>query len=70
MQSYIADSTLAALAKEAKDRDIFLICYEGEDKSCHRKLLLKIAKEEFGADIDPTSFKPEAAKSSSLALLS
>lgn len=56
---------LAALAKEAKDKDIFLICYEGEDKPCHRKLLLKIAKEEFDADIDPTPFKPESTKSSS-----
>ncbi len=56
---------LASLAEESRHKDIFLICYEGEDKPCHRKLLLKIAKEKFAADIDPTPFRPESTKSSS-----
>jgi len=49
---------LRDLAERAKTRDIFLICYEGYDKPCHRKLLLEIAKEQFGALVDPTPFVP------------
>ena len=51
---------LKSLAERAKTRDIFLICYEGYDKPCHRKLLLEIAKEQFGALVDPTPFVPAA----------
>jgi uncharacterized protein YeaO (DUF488 family) len=49
---------LKALAERAKTRDIFLICYEGYDKPCHRKLLLQIAEEEFGAPVDASPFVP------------
>jgi len=49
---------LAQLAERAKTRDVFLICYEGNDKPCHRRLLLKIAEEEFGAPVDPSPFVP------------
>jgi uncharacterized protein YeaO (DUF488 family) len=49
---------LQALAERAKTRDIFLICYEGYDKPCHRKLLLQIAEEQFGALVDSTPFLP------------
>lgn len=49
---------LKDLAERAKARDIFLICYEGNDKPCHRKLLLKIAEEEYGAPVDYTAFVP------------
>ena len=49
---------LKQLAAESHERDIFLICYEGEDKPCHRKLLLQLAGEHFDANIDPTPFTP------------
>jgi hypothetical protein len=49
---------LKRLSEESRERDVFLICYEGEDKPCHRKLLLKIAEEEFGAEVDPSPFLP------------
>jgi hypothetical protein len=49
---------LKALAERAKTHDIFLICYERYDKPCHRKLLLQIAEEEFGAPVDPAPFAP------------
>ena len=49
---------LKALAERAKTHDVFLICYEGYDKPCHRKLLLQIAEEEFGALVDSTPFIP------------
>jgi uncharacterized protein YeaO (DUF488 family) len=52
---------LKELAERAKTRDVFLICYEGDDKPCHRKLLLQIAEEEFSAVVDPTPFRPGPA---------
>jgi uncharacterized protein YeaO (DUF488 family) len=51
---------LRDLAERAKRHDIFLICYEGYDKPCHRKLLLQIAEQEFSAPVDPTPFVPAA----------
>lgn len=53
-----AAARLKALAERAKTRDIFLICYEGYDKPCHRKLLLEIAREQFDALVDSTPFLP------------
>lgn len=49
---------LKALAEASSKKDIFLVCYEGEDKPCHRRLLLRIAKEEFGAQVDERPFVP------------
>jgi len=52
---------LKALAERAKTHDVFLICYEGYDKPCHRKLLLQIAEEEFGAHVNHALFLPPGA---------
>ena len=52
---------LKALAERAKTHDVFLICYEGYDKPCHRKLLLQIAEEEFGAHVNHVLFLPPGA---------
>ncbi len=49
---------LRALSEQAKSKDVFLICYEGDDKPCHRRLLLEIASEDLGAKVDPTPFLP------------
>jgi len=49
---------LRELAEQSRTRDIFLICYEAYDKPCHRKLLLRIAEEEFGAAVDYTPYLP------------
>ncbi len=49
---------LEALTEESRHRDVFLICYEGEDKPCHRKILLEIAQEAFDATIDSDPFVP------------
>jgi len=51
---------LKALAEEAKGKDIYLICYEGEEKPCHRKLLLKIAKQQFNAAVNEDLFQPKS----------
>src|SRR3989339_2272812 len=42
---------LERLSKESRNRDIYLICYEGPTKACHRRILLRIAEECFGAKI-------------------
>jgi uncharacterized protein YeaO (DUF488 family) len=55
-----ATARLKALSERARTRDVFLICYEAYDKPCHRKLLLRIAEEEFGALVDHTPFLPPA----------
>ena len=57
-----AMNRLKLLVEDAKDEDVYLICYEGEDKPCHRKLLLKIAKQQFNAQINEKAFQPEADK--------
>jgi uncharacterized protein YeaO (DUF488 family) len=49
---------LKDLAERAVTHDVFLICYEGYDKPCHRHLLLEIAKAEFGAPVDLSPFVP------------
>ncbi len=49
---------LRELSEKAKRKDIFLICYEGEDKPCHRRLLLQIASQDLGAVVDPTPYVP------------
>ena len=52
---------LRELAEHSRTKDVFLICYEAYDKPCHRKLLLRIAEEEFGAAVDHTPYLPPAA---------
>lgn len=54
-----AMARLRDLSKQARTHDAFLVCYEGYDKPCHRKLLLQIAEEYLGADVDPSPFRPE-----------
>ena len=57
-----AAERMKELAERARTHDVFLICYEGNDKPCHRKLLLKIAEEEFGAQVDESAFVPPAKR--------
>jgi uncharacterized protein YeaO (DUF488 family) len=56
-----ARARLQTLTEHAKARDVFLVCYEGYDKPCHRNLLLQIAEEEFGADVNRTPYLPQRA---------
>jgi uncharacterized protein YeaO (DUF488 family) len=53
-----AQARLRELAERSRTKDVFLICYESEGKPCHRKLLLRIAEEEFGAVVDPRPLVP------------
>ncbi len=54
-----AMARLRSLTETARSHDVFLVCYEGYDKPCHRKLLLQIAEEDLGADVDSSPFRPE-----------
>ena len=54
-----AMARLTDLSEQVRSRDVFLVCYEGYDKPCHRKLLLQIAEEDLGAEVDPTPFTVE-----------
>jgi len=58
-QSKPAMSRLRELAERARTHDVFLVCYEGYDKPCHRRLLLEIAEKELGAEVDNGPFLPE-----------
>ncbi len=44
--------TLKELCLWAEDEDVYLVCYEGSEKACHRRILLRICEEKFGADIE------------------
>lgn len=56
--SRAAMEKLRTIATRARSHDVFLICYEGYDKPCHRRLLLEIAEKEFGAVVDYAPFEP------------
>jgi len=49
---------LRELSERARDYDVYLVCYEGYDKPCHRHLLLEIAEEAFEAEVDRAPFLP------------
>lgn len=49
---------LRELAERSQTCDVFLICYEGNDKPCHRHLLLQIAKDEHDATVDSAPYQP------------
>lgn len=56
-----ATERLKKLSGRSRNKDIYLICYESDDKPCHRKLLLRIAETQFGATVDHTPFEPNTA---------
>ena len=60
-RNHKAMARLRDLSDQARTHDVFLVCYEGYDKPCHRKLLLKIAEEDLGADVDCSPFRPAKA---------
>jgi uncharacterized protein YeaO (DUF488 family) len=42
---------LEKISLRSKKEDVYLVCYEGPTKACHRRILLKIAEECFGAKV-------------------
>ena len=50
---------LEQLASRAEREDVYLVCYEGLTKACHRRILLRIAAEDFGAQVDVEGREPK-----------
>ncbi len=42
---------LQELCRRAETEDVFLVCYEGPGKACHRRILMRIAEERLGAEV-------------------
>jgi hypothetical protein len=42
---------LEAICQRSRKKDVYFVCYEGAAKACHRRILLRISEERFGADV-------------------
>lgn len=49
---------LEAIADRAAGEDIYLVCYEGPGKACHRRTLMRITHERFGTQIQLEGVEP------------
>jgi uncharacterized protein YeaO (DUF488 family) len=49
---------LEQLSIESRNKNIYLICYEGPFKACHRRILLRICELKFGAKIKIDGVEP------------
>jgi hypothetical protein len=47
------------LAGRAPNEDLYLVCYEGPAKACHRRILLRLAEERFGATVTVDGVEPK-----------
>lgn len=50
---------LKDIARRSVKEDVYLICYEGPTKACHRRILLRMAEEFFGAQVSVNGVEPE-----------
>ena len=53
---------LQELAERARDEDVYLVCYEGPAKACHRRILLRLAEERFGAPVAVEGVEPSSSR--------
>jgi len=58
MSSPDAMRKLEGIANSAKAADLYLVCYEGPAKACHRRILMRIAEETFGAEAEVVGVEP------------
>ena len=49
---------LEEIAKRAETEDVWLVCYEGAGKACHRRTLMRIAAERFGVETAVEGIEP------------
>ena len=49
---------LEEIASRAKIEDLYLICYEGATKACHRRILMRIIEERFGVEVEIVGVEP------------
>ncbi len=54
-----AKKKLEEISRTARVKDVFLVCYEGPSKACHRRILLRIAEEQFGAKVVIDGVEPQ-----------
>lgn len=50
---------LEGICARSRQQDLYLVCYEGPSKACHRRILLRIAEERFGAKIIIDGVEPK-----------
>jgi len=53
-----AMTRIEELSRRGETEDIFLVCYEGPMKACHRRILMRIAEESFGAQVAVEGVEP------------
>lgn len=49
---------LQAISERSRTEDVYLVCYEGTSKACHRRILLRIAEDRFGAKVVVEGVEP------------
>jgi hypothetical protein len=49
---------LEGICEHSRTRDVYLVCYEGAAKACHRRILIRIAEERFGASVKVEGVEP------------
>jgi uncharacterized protein YeaO (DUF488 family) len=49
---------LKGLAGRSRKEDVYLVCYEGPAKACHRRILLRMAEESFGTQVVVDGVEP------------
>lgn len=49
---------LEKIASQARGEDLYLICYEGATKACHRRILMRIVAERFGVEVEIVGVEP------------
>ena len=54
----VAMARLETLSRDARSQDIYLVCNEGPKKACHRRILIRIAEESFGAGAAVAGVEP------------
>jgi hypothetical protein len=55
----LALARLEELSLRAEKEDLYLVCYEGPQKACHRRILMRIAEESFGATVAVEGVEPK-----------
>lgn len=49
---------LEKIAKQAERKDLYLVCYEGPKKACHRRILMRMAEEQFSTRVMVDGVEP------------
>jgi len=55
----LALEKLKELSARGEKEDVYLICFEGLKKACHRRILLRMCEEHFGAKVEVQGVEPK-----------